>query len=61
MKYKVDLMYKGLTIEGNITGECKPGKIDIPGNIEVHIEGELKPIETFLYFRQLNKILKLIK
>jgi hypothetical protein len=71
MKYKVDVVYKGIAVQAilpvTVLGAADEKQTDtelnvnIPGDVQLHIEGELRPIETFIYFRFINKIMSLVK
>jgi hypothetical protein len=58
MKYEMHLKYNGLKVDcDRITGNER-NIIDIPGNIEVHISGEMQWIETIWYLITLKGLLK---
>lgn len=68
MKYKVDVVYKGIAVQATVPvtvlgacdGPTQDTKIDVqmPGDVEVHVEGELSFLETYFYLDTITSIFK---
>jgi hypothetical protein len=57
MKYKAQVIYKGIEVNAKIGTEHNT--IQVPGDVEINIEGECSPVESFMYFRAINQLVKL--
>jgi hypothetical protein len=57
MKYKAQVIYKGIEVNTKIGKENNT--VQVPGDVVINVEGECSPIESFMYFRAINQLVKL--
>lgn len=56
MKYELNLKYNGLKISQGSGKDITT--VDMPGNIDVVVKGEMSWLETFLFTRMYTPLLK---